>query len=137
MLNYMSTRIGEELDAVVTGVEDFGLFVQGLEIPAEGFIHISSPGRRLLRLRSRVAQFARAEHRPTVPPGRQSPRGDRGGRFGSPDDGFPNADRPTRAVHGQLADEAKNPPLEISRKPPKRGPGRFSGQNKKKGNGRR
>ena len=31
-----------ELDGVITGVEDFGLFVTGVEIPAEGFIHISS-----------------------------------------------------------------------------------------------
>ncbi|MEX0793185.1 MAG: ribonuclease R [Pirellulaceae bacterium] len=42
LLNYMSTRIGEESDAVITGVEAFGLFVQGLEIPAEGLIHIDS-----------------------------------------------------------------------------------------------
>ncbi|MBN1912348.1 MAG: ribonuclease R [Pirellulales bacterium] len=42
LLGYMSKRIGEEMDAVVTGVQRFGLFVQGLEIPAEGLIHIDS-----------------------------------------------------------------------------------------------
>jgi ribonuclease R len=42
LLNYLATRIGEELDAVVTGVEEFGLFVQGVELPAEGLIHVSS-----------------------------------------------------------------------------------------------
>ena len=42
LLEYMAERLGEELNAVVTGVEPFGLFVQGLEIPAEGLIHISS-----------------------------------------------------------------------------------------------
>ena len=42
LLNYLQERVGEEWDAVVTGVEEFGLFVQGLEIPAEGLIHISA-----------------------------------------------------------------------------------------------
>ena len=35
-------RIGEQLDGVVTGVEEFGLFVQGTQLPAEGLVHISS-----------------------------------------------------------------------------------------------
>ena len=39
LLAYMSERIGEEMDAVVTGVESFGLFVEGVELPAEGLIH--------------------------------------------------------------------------------------------------
>lgn len=42
LLNYLSTKIGEAMDAVVTGVEDFGLFVQGIELPAEGLIHVTS-----------------------------------------------------------------------------------------------
>ena len=42
LLTYMSQRIGEQLDAVVTGVERFGLFVMGTDLPAEGLIHISS-----------------------------------------------------------------------------------------------
>ncbi|MGB6042999.1 MAG: ribonuclease R [Pirellulales bacterium] len=42
LLNYMSDRIGEEMDAVVTGVQQFGLFAQGIKLPAEGLIHISS-----------------------------------------------------------------------------------------------
>ena len=41
LLNYLSDRIGEELDAVITGVEEFGLFVQGVELPAEGLIHVT------------------------------------------------------------------------------------------------
>ncbi len=36
LLTYLSQRIGEEMDAVVTGVEEFGLFAQGIELPAEG-----------------------------------------------------------------------------------------------------
>ncbi len=39
LLALLATRIGMEMDAVVTGVEGFGLFVQGLELPAEGLIH--------------------------------------------------------------------------------------------------
>ncbi len=42
LLGYFSERIGEEMDAVVTGVESFGLFVQGTELPAEGLVHIAS-----------------------------------------------------------------------------------------------
>jgi ribonuclease R len=42
LLNYLSTRLGEEMDAKVTGVQDYGLFVQGTTLPAEGLIHIAS-----------------------------------------------------------------------------------------------
>jgi ribonuclease R len=42
LLHYLADRIGEEIDAVVTGVEEFGLFAQGIEFPAEGMIHVSS-----------------------------------------------------------------------------------------------
>ncbi|WDI42798.1 ribonuclease R [Bremerella sp. P1] len=42
LLTYMSTRIGEEVDAVVTGVESFGLFVQALDVPADGLVRIDS-----------------------------------------------------------------------------------------------
>jgi len=42
LLNFLATQVGREMDAVITGVEDFGLFAQGLELPAEGFVHISA-----------------------------------------------------------------------------------------------
>lgn len=42
LLAYLENRIGMEMDAVITGVESFGLFVQGLELPAEGLIHVDS-----------------------------------------------------------------------------------------------
>ncbi|MCS7306646.1 MAG: ribonuclease R [Thermoguttaceae bacterium] len=42
MLAYLENRLGMEMDAVITGVESFGLFVQGLELPAEGLIHVDS-----------------------------------------------------------------------------------------------
>ena len=42
LLAYLSHRIGEEMDAVITGVESFGLFVQGIKLPAEGLVHVES-----------------------------------------------------------------------------------------------
>ena len=42
LLNYLSTRIGDKMQGVITGVEEFGLFVQGIEMPAEGLVHVSS-----------------------------------------------------------------------------------------------
>lgn len=44
LLNYMSDKIGMELEGVITGVESFGLFIVGNEIPAEGFVHITAIG---------------------------------------------------------------------------------------------
>lgn len=38
LLLFLSSRIGEEMDAVVTGVERFGIFAQGMDLPAEGFV---------------------------------------------------------------------------------------------------
>lgn len=42
LLRYMAERIGEEMDAVITGVENFGLFCQGTAVPAEGLVHSSA-----------------------------------------------------------------------------------------------
>jgi ribonuclease R len=42
ILQYLSTRIGEKLDAVITGVADYGFFAQAEQFPAEGLVHISS-----------------------------------------------------------------------------------------------
>ncbi|MBN2579164.1 MAG: ribonuclease R [Pirellulales bacterium] len=42
LLAYLVDRVGEEMDAVITGVESFGLFVEGLELPAEGLIRIEA-----------------------------------------------------------------------------------------------
>lgn len=42
LLNYLASRIGQRMRAVVTGVEEFGLFAQGVDIPAEGLIHVTS-----------------------------------------------------------------------------------------------
>jgi ribonuclease R len=44
LLMYLAKRIGEQMDAVITGVEEFGLFAQGVELPAEGLVHVDSLG---------------------------------------------------------------------------------------------
>ena len=38
LLSYMSERVGSEMSVIITGVESFGFFVRGMEIPAEGLI---------------------------------------------------------------------------------------------------
>jgi len=42
LLTYLSDRIGEEMDAIITGVAEFGLFAIGVDLPAEGLIHVDS-----------------------------------------------------------------------------------------------
>lgn len=42
LLRYLEDKVGDEMDAFITGVESFGIFCQGTKIPAEGLIHISS-----------------------------------------------------------------------------------------------
>jgi ribonuclease R len=42
LLNYLATRIGEKMEGIITGVEEFGFFVQGIKLPAEGLVHVSS-----------------------------------------------------------------------------------------------
>lgn len=42
LLLYLQDKVGTKFDGVVTGVENYGLFVTGIELPAEGFVHITS-----------------------------------------------------------------------------------------------
>ncbi len=42
LLAYCSDKVGQEVTGVITGVESFGLFVQGLEIPAEGLVMLAN-----------------------------------------------------------------------------------------------
>lgn len=55
LLNFLSTKVGLELDGVITGVEDFGLFVRGVELPAEGLVHVTA-------LSDDIYRFDRATH---------------------------------------------------------------------------
>lgn len=42
LLTYFSDKVGHEMHGIITGVESFGMFVQGIEIPAEGFVPIAN-----------------------------------------------------------------------------------------------
>lgn len=42
MLEYLAERIGLEMDATITGVEKFGFFCMGIDLPAEGLVHINT-----------------------------------------------------------------------------------------------
>ena len=42
LLNFLAKRIGHHMQAVITGVEDYGLFARGIDLPAEGLIHSNS-----------------------------------------------------------------------------------------------
>ena len=42
LLNFMSDKVGETMHAIITGVEAFGVFAQGIEIPAEGMIPVAN-----------------------------------------------------------------------------------------------
>ncbi|MBI3461689.1 MAG: ribonuclease R [Planctomycetes bacterium] len=42
LLEFMSERLGTELTAVITGVEEFGFFAQAEELPVDGLVHVST-----------------------------------------------------------------------------------------------
>lgn len=42
LLAYLETRVDTEMDAIITGVDRFGFFCRGFELPAEGLVHIST-----------------------------------------------------------------------------------------------
>ncbi len=45
LLTYMEERVGDAFEAVVTGVNNFGIFCQGVEFPFEGLVHVSALAR--------------------------------------------------------------------------------------------
>jgi ribonuclease R len=42
LLTYMSERIGAQLNAIITGVADYGFFAMAEQLPVEGLVHIST-----------------------------------------------------------------------------------------------
>lgn len=44
LLSYLSKKLGLRMRAVITGVEEYGLFAMGLELPAEGLVPTHSLG---------------------------------------------------------------------------------------------
>jgi len=55
LLHFLASRIGWEMEAVITGVEAFGIFVQGLALPAEGVVPLDG-------LPDDVYRFDKASH---------------------------------------------------------------------------
>ncbi len=42
LLAYMSERIGMEMNAIITGVAEYGFFAQAEQLPVEGMVHVST-----------------------------------------------------------------------------------------------
>jgi ribonuclease R len=42
LLTYLSDKVGLELDAIITGVADYGFFAQGDKLPVEGLVHVTT-----------------------------------------------------------------------------------------------
>jgi ribonuclease R len=42
LLDYLSGRVGEQFDAIITGVAEYGFFAQAERLPVEGRVHIST-----------------------------------------------------------------------------------------------
>jgi ribonuclease R len=42
LLTYLSERLGLELEAIITGVADYGFFAQAEQWPVEGMVHVST-----------------------------------------------------------------------------------------------
>lgn len=42
LLTYFEDRIGQQVHGIIVGAEQFGLFVQGVEIPVEGLVHVTT-----------------------------------------------------------------------------------------------
>ncbi len=42
LLTYLNERVGTEMEAVITGVADYGFFAQAETLPVEGMVHVST-----------------------------------------------------------------------------------------------
>ncbi|MGL5094026.1 MAG: ribonuclease R family protein [Planctomycetia bacterium] len=42
ILTWLQDRVGEQMDMIVTAVEEYGFYAQGIDFPAEGLVHIRS-----------------------------------------------------------------------------------------------
>jgi ribonuclease R len=42
LLSYLEERLGMEMEAIITGVADYGFFAQAEKLPVEGLVHIST-----------------------------------------------------------------------------------------------
>ncbi len=90
LLYYLEKRIGDEMDAVVTGVEEFGLFAQGIQLPAEGLVHVTTLSDDFYRFDRRSHTLTGRRAGNTLSPGRSRARGSGASRYRSPRAGFPD-----------------------------------------------
>jgi ribonuclease R len=44
VLEFLKDKVGQTIEMTITGVEDFGMFVQAKVVPAEGLVHIRTMG---------------------------------------------------------------------------------------------
>lgn len=109
LLEYLSQRIDEEMDAIVTGVEEFGFFAQGIEIPAEGLV-------RTLTLRHDTYRFDRDAH---------CLSGTREGNYFRLGDtvrvAVARVDIDRRELDFRLVEKLKSAPIRRSKRPAKKG----------------
>ncbi len=71
---FMQDKIGEEFDTLVTGVVDFGLFVQIKGMQIDGLVHVSALGARLFLARQVRLSHGRHAQRSHLPTGRSFTR---------------------------------------------------------------
>jgi ribonuclease R len=42
LLTYLSERLGTQMEAIITGVADYGFFAQSESMPVEGLVHVTT-----------------------------------------------------------------------------------------------
>lgn len=114
LLSYLENRIGDEMEMVITGVEEYGFYAQGVDFPAEGLVHV----------RTLTDDFYRYE------PATHRLMGSRSG--GS----FQLGDR-LRLVIFRVNQEARQLDLRLASKPTKQAPALPASRRKEKKKGKR
>ena len=74
LLTYLSERLGLELEAIITGVADYGFFAQAEQLPVEGLVHISTLTDDYYYYEEATAQPDRPPHQEALSAGRQGAR---------------------------------------------------------------
>jgi ribonuclease R len=121
LLHYLEDRIGQEMDAIVTGVEEFGLFVQGVQLPAEGLVHVTT-------LADDYYHFDRRSHSLT---GRRAGNTFRLGDLVRVEVARVDVDR--RELDFRIVERKRRSPLSKSTAPSRDGRGRKGGKAQSKG----
>ena len=108
LLTFFKDKVGLEMHATITGVERFGLFCQGVEIPAEGLVHITALDRdEFYDFDEATFSLVARRSGPPLPPG-----GPRAGLRG------PRRHRPPLARFPHRAGGKKRPKKQATARPP-------------------